>query len=181
MDTTTTDLSQTLQALPPRLRAELLRHLRCADAVRAEERERYRPDPVMAAWVELLDELETGGPLMREAVRDTLEISYGEQRMRSPGRGASSLIVGQDAQQAPNPQGRWARGRDSPDGRGGASCPHHSVTLHVDSTPAAGLARCPSRDIDRCPAWISKFPNSLAYSAQRGPPRRDRERGLCRS
>jgi hypothetical protein len=27
----------------------------------------------MAAWVELLDELEPGGPLMREAVRDQLE------------------------------------------------------------------------------------------------------------
>jgi hypothetical protein len=31
---------------------------------------RLRPDPVMAAWVELLDELESGGPLMREVVRD---------------------------------------------------------------------------------------------------------------
>jgi hypothetical protein len=56
--------------------------------VRAEERERYRPDPVMAAWVELLDELDAGGPLMREAVRDSLETTYSEQRMRSPVRGA---------------------------------------------------------------------------------------------
>ena len=29
----------------------------------------------MAAWVELLDELESGGPLMREAVRDALDVS----------------------------------------------------------------------------------------------------------
>jgi hypothetical protein len=72
-DTTTANLSDTLQALPPRLQAELLRHLRCADAVQAEERDRYRPDPVMGAWVELLDELEAGGPLMREVVRDSLE------------------------------------------------------------------------------------------------------------
>ncbi len=69
---TAQDLTQTLQALPPRLQAELLRHLRCADAVRAEER-RYRRDPVMAAWNELLDELEAGGELMREVVRDSLE------------------------------------------------------------------------------------------------------------
>ena len=100
MDTTTTDLSQTLQALPPRLRAELLRHLRCADAVRAEERERYRPDPVMAAWVELLDELETGGPLMREAVRDTLEI-YGERRMRT--RCAGRIFADSRAGRAASP------------------------------------------------------------------------------
>lgn len=73
MDTTTANLSDTLEELPPRLQAELLRHLRCADAVRAEERDRYRPDPVMGAWVELLDELEAGGPLMREVVRDSLE------------------------------------------------------------------------------------------------------------
>ena len=45
MDRTAPGLPETLQALPVRLRAELLRHLRCADAVRAEERERYRPDP----------------------------------------------------------------------------------------------------------------------------------------
>lgn len=48
---------------------------------------RLHPDPVMAAWVELLDELESGGPLMREVVHDSLEI-YGEQRMRSPVGGA---------------------------------------------------------------------------------------------
>ena len=65
---TPADLSDTLQALPPRLRAELLRHLRCADAVRAEERERLGPDPVMAAWLDLLDELEAGGPLMRDSL-----------------------------------------------------------------------------------------------------------------
>ena len=34
MDTTTADLSDTLQALPPRLQAELLRHLRCSDEAR---------------------------------------------------------------------------------------------------------------------------------------------------
>ena len=66
-------LLDTLHSLPPRLRAELLRHLRCADEARAEERERLRPDPVMAAWIELLDELEAGGEVMREVVRDSLE------------------------------------------------------------------------------------------------------------
>jgi len=67
------DLADTLNALPPRLRADLLRHLRCTDDARAEERERLRPDPVMAAWLDLLDELEAGGPLMWEVVRDSLE------------------------------------------------------------------------------------------------------------
>ena len=43
-----------------------------AATARAEERERLRSDPIMAAWVELLDELESGGPLMREVVRDAL-------------------------------------------------------------------------------------------------------------
>jgi hypothetical protein len=75
MDTTSPSFPETLQELPPRLRAELLRHLRCTDEARAEERERLRPDPVMAAWVELLDELESGGPLMREVVRDTIDDS----------------------------------------------------------------------------------------------------------
>jgi hypothetical protein len=66
-------LPKTLQALPVRLRAELLRYLRCADEARIEERERLRADPLMADWVDLLDELEIGGPLMREVVRDSLE------------------------------------------------------------------------------------------------------------
>ena len=73
MDATPVELLDTLQALPPRLRADLLRHLRCSDEARAEERERLRPDPVMAAWMDLLDELEAGGELMRELVRDALE------------------------------------------------------------------------------------------------------------
>lgn len=42
------------------------------EAVRAEARERLRFDPVIAAWAELPDEAEAGGPLMREAVRDLL-------------------------------------------------------------------------------------------------------------
>ena len=52
MHTTAPDLSETLQVLPARLRAELLRYLRCADEVRAEERGRYRSDPVMAPELE---------------------------------------------------------------------------------------------------------------------------------
>lgn len=68
-----TEFLDALQSLPPRLRAELLRHLRCTHEARAEERERLRPDPVMAAWLDLLDELEAGGPLMREVVRESLE------------------------------------------------------------------------------------------------------------
>jgi hypothetical protein len=66
-------LPETLQALPVRLRAELLRYLRCTDEARIEERERLRADPLMADWVDLLAELELGGPLMREVVRDSLE------------------------------------------------------------------------------------------------------------
>ena len=38
------------------------------------ERERLlRPDPRLADWIDLLDELEAGGPLMREVVRGSLE------------------------------------------------------------------------------------------------------------
>lgn len=59
-----------------------MRYLRCTDEACASI-----PIQVMAAWVELLDELESGGPLMREVVHDSLEI-YGEQRMRSPVGGA---------------------------------------------------------------------------------------------
>lgn len=67
-------LPETLQALPVRLRAELLRYLRCTDEARIEERERLRPVPLMADWIDLLDELEAGGPLMREVVRDSLGV-----------------------------------------------------------------------------------------------------------
>ena len=73
--TDTHDLHGSLQTLPPRLRAELLRYLRCTDEAHAEERERVRPDPVMAAWLDLLDELEAGGELMREVVRDVIDDS----------------------------------------------------------------------------------------------------------
>jgi hypothetical protein len=66
-------LPESLQALPVRLCAELLRYLRCNDEARIEERDRYRPDPLMADWLDLLDELEAGGPLMREVVRDSLD------------------------------------------------------------------------------------------------------------
>ncbi|HET6712507.1 MAG TPA: hypothetical protein VFI59_02215 [Actinomycetota bacterium] len=64
---------KSLQTLPPRLRADLARHLRCIHEARAEERERLRPDPRLADWLDLLDELEASGPLMREVVRDSLE------------------------------------------------------------------------------------------------------------
>lgn len=99
MDTTAPGLPETLQALPPRLQAELLRHLRCTDEVRSEERERYRPDPVMAAWVDLLDELESGGPLMREvgqpdhaSRQDRLEPR--DLRTRGVGRGPAYRCCG---------------------------------------------------------------------------------------
>jgi hypothetical protein len=35
-------------------------------------RRRLRPDPVLGSWCDLLDELETGGSLMRELVREAL-------------------------------------------------------------------------------------------------------------
>ena len=100
------NLPETLQALPVRLRAEL-HSLRCADEARAEERERYRPAPLMADWVDLLDELEIGGPLMREVVRDSLEALqsppiYGEWRM--PSALAGFIFAGSRAgRAAPHP------------------------------------------------------------------------------
>lgn len=55
------------------LRAELLGYLRCPEDVRDAVRERLRQDPSFTDWCDLLDELEAGGEVMRQAVRDSLE------------------------------------------------------------------------------------------------------------
>ena len=54
------------EALSHWLRAELLGYLRCPEDVRGAVRKRLRQDPSFMDWCDLLDELETGGAVMRQ-------------------------------------------------------------------------------------------------------------------
>ena len=63
------------QAVSTWLRAELLGYLRCPEDVREAVRERLREDPSFADWCDMLDEIEAGGEVMRQAVRHSLEIA----------------------------------------------------------------------------------------------------------
>lgn len=65
------------QAASPWLRAELLGYLRCPEDVREAVRERLREDLSSTDWCDLLDEIETGGDVMRRAVRNSLEAATG--------------------------------------------------------------------------------------------------------
>ncbi|HET6712511.1 MAG TPA: hypothetical protein VFI59_02235 [Actinomycetota bacterium] len=62
-----------LEDNPQAFWAELLGYLRCPEDVRDAVRERLRQDPSFTEWCDLLDELEAGGEVMRQAVRDSLK------------------------------------------------------------------------------------------------------------